>query len=146
MRQQEALVMRLEIVEVRAAAVQLGADVVAGAMGKVLRVAGVADDGTGGIVCLPAGDRLPCREGLLDFGDGGIAGVANDSEDGLLLRGGLAIDNASPGDVIEGDVFAVGAGPDVDQQEVAGRGWRRSCLAPRSGFSPAPVSGPPRSG
>ena len=66
-RKDEALVVGLEIVEVRAVAVQLGANVVAGAVGEVLRIAGIADHGAGGIVRLPAGYRLPCREGLLDL-------------------------------------------------------------------------------
>src|ERR1700733_1119433 len=89
-------------------------------MSEVVGITGLADDGAGGIVRFPAGDRLPRREGLLDFGDGGIASVANGVEYGLLLRGRLAIDNPGPRDVIEGDVFTVGARPDIDQQEVSG--------------------------
>ena len=57
-RQQKTLVVGLEVVEVRAVTVQFRADVVAGAVGEIFRVAGVTDDGASRIVCLPAGDRL----------------------------------------------------------------------------------------
>ena len=67
MRQQETLIVGLEVVEMRAITMQLRADIVSGAVGEVLRVAGVTDDGASRIVCLPAGNRLPCRESLLDL-------------------------------------------------------------------------------
>jgi hypothetical protein len=47
-----------EVVEVGAVAVEFGGDVVAGAVGEELAEAGVADDGAGGVVGLPAGDGL----------------------------------------------------------------------------------------
>ncbi len=96
--------------------------------------AGGADDVAGGVVGLPAGDGLVGGEGGLDGVDGGVAGVADGGEDELLAVGGLAVDDAGPGDVVLDGVGAVGElGPDVDEDEVAGAdgagvfgGWVRS--------------------
>ena len=96
----QAVVVGFEVVEVGAAAVELGADVVAGAVGEVVAEAGVADDVAGGVVGLPAGDGLVGGEGVLDGCDGGVAGVADGVEDELLAVGGLAADDAGPGDVV----------------------------------------------
>ncbi len=49
--------MGLEVVEVRAGAVDFVGDVVAGAVGEVVGESGGADDGAGGIVGFKAADR-----------------------------------------------------------------------------------------
>ena len=92
--------MGFEVVEVRAVAVELGRDVVAGAMGERVAEAGCADEAAGGFVGLPAGDGLVGGEGLLRRRDGGVAGVADGGEDELFALGGLAVDDAGPGDVV----------------------------------------------
>ena len=118
--QDEALVVGFEVVEMRAVAVDFGADVVAGAVGEPVAEAGVADDVAGGVVGLPAGDGLVGGEGVLDGFDGGVAGVADGGEDELFALGGLAVDDAGPGDVVPDGGGVVGElGPDVDEDEVA---------------------------
>ena len=120
--------MGLEIVEVRAVAVERDFDVVAGAVGEEVAEAGVADDGAGGVVGLPAGDGAALGVGALDGCDGGVAGVADGVEDELLAGGGFAADDGGPGDVVPdgggvglGGIDGVGQlGPDVDEDEVAG--------------------------
>src|SRR6185437_11657925 len=118
--QQQALVMRLEVIEVGSVAVNLGRDVVAGAMREKFLEPGAAGDVAGGVVGLPAGDRPVGGVGLLDGGDGGVAGGADGGEDVALAFGGLAADDAGPGDVVPDGIRAVGElGEDVDQDEVA---------------------------
>ena len=92
--------MGLEVVEVGAVAVQGDFDVVAGAVGEEVAKAGVADDGAGGVVGLPAGDGAAFGVGALNGLDGGIAGVADGVEDELLAGGGVASEDAGPGDVV----------------------------------------------
>ena len=84
----QALVVGLEVVEMGAVAVDLVRYVVAGAMSEVVGVAGIANDGAGGIVGFPAADRLARGEGPLDLCDGGVAGVADGFEDSCSLRVG----------------------------------------------------------
>ena len=84
--QEAALVVGFQVVEVRAGAVNLVGDVVAGAVGEVLGEAGGANYGAGGIVGLEAADGAVLGEGLLDGGDGGVAGVADGFKDVLLVR------------------------------------------------------------
>ena len=58
----QALVVGLEVVEVRAGAVDLVGDVVAGAVGEEVVESGGADDVAGGVVGLEAGDgRLAAK-------------------------------------------------------------------------------------
>jgi len=90
----------LEIVEVGAVAVKGDFDVVAGAVGEEVCEAGVADDGAGGVIGLPAGDGASLSVGALDGCDGGVAGVADGVEDELLAEGGVATDDGGPGDVV----------------------------------------------
>ena len=96
----QALVVGLEVVEVRAGAVDFVSDVVAGAMSEVVAEAGGADDGAGGIVGFEAADGAVGGEGRPDGADGGVAGVADGFEDELLAFGWLAADDAGPGDVV----------------------------------------------
>ena len=111
----------------RAVAVQGDVDVVAGAVGEEVAEAGVADDGAGCVVGLPAGDGTAFGVGALDGVDGGVARVADGIEDELLAVGGFAADDAGPGDVVPdgGGVGLLGLagagqlGPDVDEDEVA---------------------------
>ena len=98
--QKLAHVVGLEVVKVRAGAVNLVGDVVAGAVGEELGKAGRADDGAGGVVGLEAADGAVLGEGLLDGVDGGVAGVADGLKDKLLLGRGLAADDGGPGDVV----------------------------------------------
>ena len=86
--QDEALVVGFEVVEMGSVAVELGAYVVAGAVGEEFCEAGVADEVATGVVGLVAGDGVVGGEGLLDGFDGGVAGVANGGEDELLAVGG----------------------------------------------------------
>src|ERR1019366_4928185 len=118
-RQQAALVVGFKIVEVRAGAVNLMDDIVAGAMGEVLAESGGADDGAGGIVGFESANGAVGGEGLLDSGDGGVAGVADGFEDELLFGAGLAADDAGPGDVVVDGFWRVDTRPDVDEEEVA---------------------------
>ena len=126
--EQEALVVGLEVIEVGAVAVEGDFDIVAGAVGEEVAEAGVADDGAGGVVGLPAGDGAALGVGALDGFDGGIAGVADGVEDELLAGGGVASDDAGPGDVVPDGggigLFGIACGgelgPDVDEDEVAG--------------------------
>ena len=99
--QDAARVVGFEVVEVRAGAVNLVGDVVAGAVGEEVGEAGVADDGAGGIVGLEAADGAVLGEGLLDGCDGGVAGVADGFKDQSALLRGFAADDAGPGDVVE---------------------------------------------
>ena len=114
-----AVVVRLEIVEMRARAVDFMGDVVAGAMGKVVCKAGSADDGASRIVSFESADRAVFGEGLLDGIDGCVAGVAHGLKDELLALGGLAANDSSPGDVVINAFGVVDLAPDVDEQEVA---------------------------
>ena len=106
-----ALVVGFEVVEVRAGAVDFVGDVVAGAVGEVLGETGGADDGAGGIVGFESADGAASGKSLLDGGDGGVAGVADGFKDELLAGGGLAADDAGPGDVVVDGVGLVDAGP-----------------------------------
>ena len=106
-----ALVVGFEIVEVRAGAVDFVGDVVAGAVREILGEAGGANHGAGGVVGFEAADRAALGEGVFDGADGGIARVADGFEDVLLVLGGLAADDAGPGDVVEDAVGLVDAGP-----------------------------------
>ncbi len=118
--QDEALVVRLEVVEVGSVAVELGGDVVAGAVREVVGETRIADDGARGVVGLPACDESVGGEGLLDDGNGRVAGVADGREDELLAVGGLAVDDTSPGDVVPDRLGVAGElCPDVDEDEVA---------------------------
>ena len=99
--QEPALVVGLEVVEVRAGAVNFVGDVVAGAVGEVVGESGRADDGAGRIVGFEAADGAAVGEGLLDGGDGSVAGVADGFKDALLALAGFAADDAGPGDVVE---------------------------------------------
>ena len=83
--QQKAHVVGFEIVEVRAGAVNLVGDVVAGAMDEVLAEAGFADDGAGRIVGLKAADGAVFGEGRCNGGDGGVARAADGIEDESAL-------------------------------------------------------------
>ena len=98
--QDEALVVSFEVVEVGSAAVEFGADVVAGAMGEEVGETGGTDDVAGGVVCLPAYDGRVGGERLLDGRDGGVASVADDVEDGVFAFGGSAIEDGGPSDVV----------------------------------------------
>ncbi len=103
--EEEALVVGFEVVEVGAVAVEDDGDVVAGAVGKEVAEAGVADDGAGGVVGLPACDGAGGlarggRVGALYGFDGGVAGVADGVEDELLAGGGFAAEDAGPCDVV----------------------------------------------
>ena len=125
MRQDAAHVVGFEVVEMRAGAVNLVRDVVAGAMGEEISEAGGANDGAGGIVGLEAADGPVRGEGLLDSGDRGVARAADGVKDELLFLRGLAADDAGPGDVVEDAGRRVETAPDIDEEEVAladGRG------------------------
>ena len=102
-----------------AGAVEVLGYVVAGAVGEVVGESGGADYGAGCVVGLEAADGAVGGEGLLDSGDGCVAGGADYVEYLLLAGGGLAADDAGPGDVVK-DAGGLGrAGPDVDEEEVA---------------------------
>ena len=85
MGQDAARVVGFEVVEVRAGAVNLVGDVVAGAVHEEIAEAGVADDGAGGVVGLEAVDGAVFGEGLLDGCDGGVTGVADGIKNHLLF-------------------------------------------------------------
>ena len=92
--------MGFEIIEVRAGAVHLVGDVVAGTMDEVFAEAGGANDGAGCIVGLEATDGAVGGEGLFDGGDGGVARVAYGFKDELLFGAWFAADDAGPCDVV----------------------------------------------
>src|SRR5215472_3662723 len=108
--QQDALIVCLEIVQMRAVAVQFTGDVMTGAVREKIAEPSVADDVAGGVVGLPAGDGGVGGVGLFDGGDGGVAGLAHDGEDVALVVGGLAADDAGPGDVVPDGIGAAAAG------------------------------------
>ena len=84
-RQNAALVVRFKIIKVRAGAVNFVGDVVAGAMGKILAEARLANDRARRIVSFESTDGAVGSKGLLDDGDGGVARVAHGFKDTLLL-------------------------------------------------------------
>jgi hypothetical protein len=98
--QDEADVVGFEVVEVRAAAVDLGADVVAGAVGEEFGEAGGADDVAGGVVCLPAGDGRGGGVGCSMAAMAASRASRTVVKMRLLAVGGLAGDDAGPGDVV----------------------------------------------
>ena len=77
-------------------AVDLGGDVVSGAMGKSVCEPGVADEGTGGLVGFPALQPAVVGEGVLDRADRGVPGITNSLEDEVFAFGGLPVDHPSP--------------------------------------------------
>jgi hypothetical protein len=117
--EEDAGVVGFEVVEVGAGAVDVGADVVAGAVGEPTGVSGVADDGAGGVVGLVAGDGRVSDVGCLDGRDGGVAGAANGGEDGLFALGGFAVHDAGPCDVVVDGAGLRELGPEVDEDEVS---------------------------
>ena len=119
MGEDEAVVVGFEVVKVGASAVYVLGDVVAGSMGELVSESGGADYGAGCVVGLKAANGAVGREGLLDGGDGGVAGGADYFKDVLLAGGGLAAYDAGPGDVIKDAGGLVETGPDVDEEEVA---------------------------
>ncbi len=100
--------MGFEVVEVSAIAMEFGGDVVTGAVGEPFAEACGTDDVAGGVVGLPACDGGAGGEGLLDGGDGGVSGVTDGVEDQVFAFGGLAVDDAGPGDVVPDGFGAVG--------------------------------------
>ncbi len=81
--------MGFQVVEVRAGAVDLGCDIVAGAMGKILAKARRADHHAGGIVSLITADGAVGGKCLFNGVNGRVAGVADRLEDKLLARGSV---------------------------------------------------------
>ena len=113
--QDAALVVGFEVVEVGAVAVEFGGDVVASAVREEVCEARVADDRAGGVVGFVACDGVIRAEGLLDAGDGGVAGVADGGKDVLFALGGGAADDGCPSDVIPNGCGVVSElGPDVN--------------------------------
>ena len=118
-------VVGFKVVEVRAGAVNLVRDVVAGAVREEVAEAGGANDGAGGIVGLKAANGAVRGEGLLDGGDGGIARMADGRKDESAPSLRFAADDAGPGDVVKDAAGLVETAPDIDEEEVAfadGRG------------------------
>lgn len=76
-RQDEAFVMGLEVIQMSACAVEFGGDVVPRAMGEGLGEVCCTNDFACGFVGLPALKRLVVCEGLLNSVDRGVAGIAN---------------------------------------------------------------------
>ena len=117
--------MAFEAVHVDAVAVNGLADVVAGAMIKIFCVAGFFDDGAGGVVDLPALQRLAGGDAGEDEIDGGVAGGFDDAENFGEFFGDFSAEIADPGDVVV-DAAGFGLlGEDVEEEEVAfanGRG------------------------
>ena len=83
--QDAALVVGFKVVEMRAGAVNLVGDVVAGAVDEEFAEAGVADNGAGGIVGLESVNGAVLCEGVLDRCDGGVAGAADGIKNQLLF-------------------------------------------------------------
>ena len=118
--QEQAFVVGFEVVEVGAVAVELGCDVVAGAVGEPGGEAGGGDEIAGGVVGLPAVDGDVGGVGVFDGFTGGEARVADGVEDLGFAGGGGAVEDSGPGDVVPDGLGVVGQlGPDVDEEEVA---------------------------
>src|SRR5271154_5992229 len=110
--------MSLQIVKMRAVAVDFSRDIVAGAMGKRLSKTGLANDGAGGVVRLPTGNRSARRESRLDKRDGRIAGIADGLKDQLLASSRFAPYDASPGYVVKDRIRPVHSSPYVDEYKI----------------------------
>src|ERR1039458_4625529 len=93
-RQDQAHVMRLQVVEIGSASMDLAADVVAGAMCEPVAITGGANRAARGIVRLPTGNLSSRRECFLHRYDGGVASGAHGGEDGLLALRRIAVDYA----------------------------------------------------
>ena len=72
-RQDAAVFAGLQAVHVGAVAVDFLADAVSGAMDEILAKAGLLDDGAGGLIDFPAGERALAGKGILDERDRGVA-------------------------------------------------------------------------
>src|SRR6185437_2095200 len=115
---QQTFVMRLKIVEVGATAVDLGGNVVTGAMGKIFAETGIPDYAARRIVSLPSSDRFVGRKSAFHQLDNFIAGRRDGSENLLFTICRLAIDDTGPGDVVEDRAWRIFSTPDIDQHEI----------------------------
>ena len=73
----------------------------------------------GGVIDLEAADLAFGRSGLFHFGDGSVAGVADNVEDVADPIRRLAAETG-PGDVVVNGVRAVEFGPHIEEDQVAG--------------------------
>src|SRR5690349_1023811 len=95
-----AHVARLHAVHVDAVAVDGFADAVAGAVEKIVAVAGFVDDGSGGFVDLPALQRLARGDAGANEIDGRVASILHDVENfSVLVRNGFA-QIGDPSDIV----------------------------------------------
>src|SRR5690349_20916864 len=117
-RDNSALIVRLQVVHIRACAMNLFADGVPGAMHKILAESLLLDVASGGVIHIESMDHFVIADSRRHALDSSIASVAHNFEDipDRVGRRGTAI--ARPSDVVEHGARAVEFRPHVDQHRV----------------------------
>jgi len=117
---QLAIVVGLEVIEVRAIAVDALVEAVTGAVDKVLSISRLRDHPAGDAVEIAAANFFAAREGLVRSLAGGLARVPNDTEYLEHLFRGFAADEGAPGDVGVDRAGLCLPGPDIEEQQIPG--------------------------
>ena len=110
--------MRLQVVEMRAAAMDFRGDIVSGAMREPFPKSRLANHRPRGIVCLKSGNRPARRKGRLHHRDRRVASISHSLEDQLLAMRWFTPDHPRPGDVVEDRLRPIHPPPDIDQHKI----------------------------
>src|SRR5215469_13003323 len=119
--QQYTVVLRLEIIEIRAVAVHDSANTMAGTMHKVIPVTGAGDDCAGNIIYLATLDALICCQLFAHKGDACVTRPLHDLEYFTLVRGDLVAcaSKSHPGIIGEDRIGFRQVRPEVEQDQVS---------------------------